>query len=159
MTDERIEPTYEWRVNFRTEKPLTFEQIGTIDSGFVALGIPATITSATLIEQPERVEPTKEWLDALRNRMVSAFLRYRSVCTVLDNWNSLAEQEAQQLIDAILASQPERVECPTNHCNDSGYPWGIGENRGTPSMPDYYDGYGFNYCPDCGRSLKGAGDK
>ena len=92
----------------------------------------------------ERVELTKESLDALRNRMVSAFLRYRSVCTVLDNWNSLAEQEAQQFIDAILASQPERVECPTNH-TFYGMPrksW-----RGVA-----------NFCPGCGEPLTGTSE-
>ena len=56
----------------------------------------------------ERVEPTKEWLDALIDGlepMITAPGEYSP------EWISGFRIGEQALADAILASQPERVEC------------------------------------------------
>ena len=103
----------------------------------------------------ERVEPTKEWLDALIENLEDA-------CGDCEPYNdggdkpyveSCDKHKAMwELRDAILASQPERVECPTNHCAANGLPWIQVFSVFGPSEPK------TPHCPDCGQSLKGAGE-
>jgi len=59
----------------------------------------------------ERVEPTKEWLDALIHHAFRAPSGLNPDAHYV--WNDISQRRigAEILRDAILASQPERVEC------------------------------------------------
>jgi len=78
----------------------------------------------------ERVEPTKEWLKAW---LMDEICERLPIADTFD---------AMNLADAILASQPERVECPHRTL-----------------YQHWRQINGWNYCPFCGQSLKGAGEK
>ena len=83
------------------------------------------------------VEPTREWLDALIDG-----LEVRSFDPKYSSYAAGFKDGSQFLRDAILASQPERVECPNRTLHQH-----------------WRQINGWNHCPYCGQSLKGAGDQ
>jgi len=83
------------------------------------------------VESREPLEWTREELDGLE--VTFSYNNFQS-----GYWNWLRGQEA--LRDAVLASQPERVECDE-------------ENHRY-----FREDNGYKFCPDCGQSLKGAGE-
>ena len=103
------------------------------------------------IEHSKRVEPTKEWLDALIDDIMNGHAHF---ALMPDEERKEPAEALRRLRDAVLASQPERVECPTNHTATGYTSWlmwfkdhGFFVNfKGTP------------HCPDCGQSLRGAGE-
>ena len=135
----------------------------------------------------ERVEPTKEWLDALIDEIIPP----NFPTTEAQRW------AMRKLRDAILASQPERVECPTMtiYRRADGEPiygeydfvtqtewfedidepvelimedWSLTGSKLVTLYPALWtyepcpncgeETKGCVTCPDCGQSLKGAGE-
>ena len=108
----------------------------------------------------ERVEPTREWLDALIERLCQFDSQH------------IRERAMTDLRDAILASQPERVECDLDgdgYCKPHGswrcFP-NLGEVAGV-SQPErvecdeenqryFREDNGYKFCPDCGQLLEGS---
>ena len=98
----------------------------------------------------ERVEPTKEWLDALIEHKFGVDIDQSDGHKHI--WKLNADDECihcgvmwtsamlTEFRDAILASQPERVECDE-------------ENHRY-----FREDNGYKFCPECGQSLKGAGE-
>jgi len=82
-------------------------------------------------------EWTREELDALIDRL---------------NMTGQFQRGAQGFRDAILASQPERVECE-HLCS-------LDNQNMMYSVPwrTIIRGQLLKFCPDCGQSLKGAGE-
>jgi len=79
------------------------------------------------------VEPTREWLDALIDG-----LEVRSFDPKYSSYAAGFKDGSQFLRDAILASQPERVECDE-------------ENHRY-----FREDNGYKFCPDCGQLLEGS---
>ena len=94
---------------------------------------------------PERVEPTKELLDALIRTASQSLPRWWTGQQWVD-----AIWSMNRLRDAILASQPERVEC--KYCNPQPQ---SNEFQGTRAR---WSSLSYKICPYCGQSLKGAGE-
>ena len=94
---------------------------------------------------PERVEPTKEWLDVLIDG-----LEVRSFDPKYSSYAAGFKDGSQFLRDAILASQPERVECRLPHRKNAA---------GRLITGRWENAEGVNFCFGCGQSLKGAGDE
>jgi len=77
----------------------------------------------------ERVEPTSEWMAARA-----------LILSTSEWWDGMTDAARRGAVDnaaAILASQPERVECDE-------------ENHRY-----FREDNGYKFCPDCGQSLKG----
>lgn len=123
----------------------------------------------------ERVEPTKASLDALIDQIDESNFKNRWAWNARDS----GIKAMMLLRDAILASQPERVETRTkplldvidlddeqeayNHFRD------VIHGAGDPSQPErvecdeenhryFREDNGYKFCPECGQSLKGVGN-
>ena len=91
----------------------------------------------------ERVEPTKEWLDALIDDIMNGHAHF---ALMPDEERKEPAEALRRLRDAILASQPERVRCPKPKFHEF-----VARHEGKLGP--------IAECPYCGQSLKGAGEK
>jgi len=142
MTDEQVEPTelheiLEWAAPWMTEDALS--DLSRMVREY-AVNVHKSRVAAT------RVERTSEWMAARA-----------LILSTSEWWDGMTDAARRGAVDnaaAILTSQPERVECPTNHtCMDN-----YDENGDMTKILWSDDAIGYEFCPDCGQSFKGAGE-